>query len=144
MTSLKIYCQCLFLIKLLNLEKVSSYHMTVMQLNINEMLSSNYCQFYMEIECQDFLQNYTQVFHLISPVIFNWCFSFSTSWVVIKILCYITGVNFCPHLVSQILGYWNVEGSYKGVTVMFSDAPSQGGGLKSYPELSVGRYIFIS
>ena len=63
---------------------------------------------------------------------------------MIKILCYITGVNFCPHLVSQILGYWNVEGSYKGVTVMFSDAPSQGGGLKSYPELSVGRYIFIS
>ena len=37
-----------------------------------------------------------------------------------------------------------MEGSYKGVTVMFSDAPSQGGGLKSYPELSVGRYIFIS
>ena len=36
-----------------------------------------------------------------------------STWVAIKILCYITELNLCPHLVSQILGYWNVKEAIK-------------------------------
>ena len=49
--------------------------------------------------------------HLRERVCFEWSWS---SWVAIKISCYITGLNLCPHLVSQILGYWNAEKSYEG------------------------------
>ena len=53
------------------------------------------------------------IWNFVSLVIFIRCYSQSAARVAIKILCYITELNFCPHLVSQILGYWNVKEAIK-------------------------------